>query len=115
MIRDRRCAGTLLVFIWGDSVSKGLFWQSTAIFRQVRAGFDRKNGIVFNSAPYEAFVGKVGYSMFDIFRNKRNEFCSQVHTLSWYPSDRTCSPVPHQENRPKKVPPLMVRKAEWRR
>lgn len=37
------------------------------------------------------------------------------YTVEWYPSDRFCLDSKTHEVRPKKVPPLMVRKAEWRR
>jgi len=53
--------------------------------------------------------------MFDLLKVKKNAFCSHLRTLCWFPSDRSCSPAKPQENKPKKVPPLMVRKAEWRR
>jgi len=38
-----------------------------------------------------------------------------MFTLTWYPSDRSC--VKHGSNKvsPRQMPPLMVRKAEWRR
>ena len=42
-------------------------------------------------------------------------FKIDTYTVEWYPSDRFCLDSKTQRIRPKKVPPLMVRKAEWRR
>ncbi|MCF7973285.1 MAG: hypothetical protein K9N55_05690 [Phycisphaerae bacterium] len=53
--------------------------------------------------------------MFDLLKVKKAAFTSHIHMLCWYPSDRSCTPATPLENKPKKVPPLMVRKAEWRR
>jgi hypothetical protein len=39
----------------------------------------------------------------------------EVLTLEWYPSERSCRVHAGKTNRLKRVPPLMVRKAEWRR
>ncbi len=42
-------------------------------------------------------------------------FKIETYAVEWYPSDRFCLDSKTHEVRPKKVPPLMVRKAEWRR
>jgi len=38
-----------------------------------------------------------------------------LFTISWYPSDRNCVKPGSRKVSPGQMPPLMVRKAEWRR
>lgn len=48
-------------------------------------------------------------------KNDNMPFRCEVLTLDWYPSDRSYRIYGIKPVRPKRVPPLMVRKAEWRR
>ncbi|MHC4333613.1 MAG: hypothetical protein ACYSUP_09920 [Planctomycetota bacterium] len=38
-----------------------------------------------------------------------------IFEVRWYPSTRSCSARANRRAGPHQVPPLMVRKAEWRR
>ncbi|MEJ2704121.1 MAG: hypothetical protein P8Z79_16930 [Sedimentisphaerales bacterium] len=38
-----------------------------------------------------------------------------LFTLCWYPSSRSCVDPAKRKVSPQQMPPLMVRKAEWRR
>jgi len=39
----------------------------------------------------------------------------QLFTIRWYPSTRSCLSIGSRKPRPQQMPPLMVRKPEWRR
>ncbi|HIJ53883.1 MAG TPA: hypothetical protein HPP66_12120 [Planctomycetes bacterium] len=39
----------------------------------------------------------------------------KLFTVRWYPSNRSCSNNRQRRFNPERMPPLMVRKAEWRR
>ncbi|MHC4654163.1 MAG: hypothetical protein ACYS91_03985 [Planctomycetota bacterium] len=39
----------------------------------------------------------------------------KLFTIRWYPSSRSCANTDRQRLNPQHMPPLMVRKAEWRR
>jgi len=48
-------------------------------------------------------------------KKRRLSLKPTLFTLGWYPSSRSCvDPVKRRIN-PQQLPPLMVRKAEWRR
>jgi len=53
--------------------------------------------------------------MLEPLKNDNPPFRREVLTLDWYPSDRSYRAYGIKPIRPKRVPPLMVRKAEWRR
>ena len=53
--------------------------------------------------------------MLTLLKKYKPLFKPQLRTLDWYPSDRSCHNCDPKRNKPKRVPPLMVRKAEWRR
>jgi hypothetical protein len=42
-------------------------------------------------------------------------FKPQLFSIRWYPSNRSCASSGSQSVKPQQMPPLMVRKAEWRR
>jgi len=54
-------------------------------------------------------------TMFD--KLKKNKFLLKptLFTIHWYPSNRSCVNSGSQKLKPQQMPPLMVRKAEWRR
>lgn len=39
----------------------------------------------------------------------------KLFTIRWYPSNRSCVNSGNRRIKPQQMPPLMVRKAEWRR
>ncbi|MFA5553143.1 MAG: hypothetical protein WCZ89_07300 [Phycisphaerae bacterium] len=39
----------------------------------------------------------------------------QIYQIQWYPSAIGCMSTGKRKVKPKQMPPLMVRKAEWRR
>jgi hypothetical protein len=39
----------------------------------------------------------------------------KIYELKWYPKGITCLTPGHRSVKPANVPPLMVRKAQWRR
>ena len=53
--------------------------------------------------------------MLELFKKDDLPPKREVLTLEWYPSERSCRVQGSKANRLKRVPPLMVRKAEWRR
>jgi hypothetical protein len=40
---------------------------------------------------------------------------AKLFTIRWYPSSRSCHTVGSRQRPPQQMPPLMVRKPEWRR
>jgi len=38
-----------------------------------------------------------------------------IHNIKWYPSSQSCVRTGIHSTRPNQIPPLMVRKAAWRR
>jgi hypothetical protein len=40
---------------------------------------------------------------------------TRLFNIRWYPSSRSCVSTGNQKVQPQQMPPLMVRKAEWRR
>jgi hypothetical protein len=53
--------------------------------------------------------------MLDILKKNKFPFKPQLLTIRWYPSNRTCFGGSSQRAKLQQMPPLMVRKAEWRR
>jgi hypothetical protein len=39
----------------------------------------------------------------------------EIFTLQWYPSNRNCARSARRKGKLQRMPPLMVRKPEWRR
>jgi hypothetical protein len=39
----------------------------------------------------------------------------KLFNIRWYPSNRSCVNKANQKAKPQQMPPLMVRKPEWRR
>jgi hypothetical protein len=39
----------------------------------------------------------------------------ELFTIGWYPSNRSCANTVGRRMKPQQMPPLMVRKPEWRR
>ncbi|MHC4075910.1 MAG: hypothetical protein ACYSRZ_05800 [Planctomycetota bacterium] len=52
-----------------------------------------------------------------MFKKLRNKIPLKVKIfeITWYPSSRSCINPGQQKAKPQHMPPLMVRKAEWRR
>jgi hypothetical protein len=40
---------------------------------------------------------------------------SAIFSIRWYPNSRSCANTPNRKPKLQQMPPLMVRKAEWRR
>jgi hypothetical protein len=40
---------------------------------------------------------------------------AKLFTIRWYPSSRSCLRIADRKRPPQQMPPLMVRKPEWRR
>ncbi len=38
-----------------------------------------------------------------------------IYNIRWYPSSKSCVRISDHRPKPQQTPPLMVRKAEWRR
>lgn len=38
-----------------------------------------------------------------------------IYNVRWYPSNKSCVKISTNHRKPQNTPPLMVRKAEWRR
>ena len=48
-------------------------------------------------------------------KNISSDWNVRVHDVKWYPSDHSCVRRNMNIVRPQQMPPLMVRKAAWRR
>ena len=48
-------------------------------------------------------------------RRQRIPLKPELFTIQWYPSSRSCVRTGGAKVNPQQMPPLMVRKAEWRR
>ena len=48
-------------------------------------------------------------------RKHRVSLKPKLFTIHWYPSARSCMNPGNRKISPQQMPPLMVRKAEWRR
>ncbi|MHC4186773.1 MAG: hypothetical protein ACYSRQ_01130 [Planctomycetota bacterium] len=48
---------------------------------------------------------------------KKNKLCfkSELFEIKWYPNTRSCVHSVGKRAKPQQMPPLMVRKAQWRR
>jgi len=60
----------------------------------------------------------VGNAVHDMFtRLKKEGFLlkTKLFTIRWYPSNRCCLSTNNHRRPPQLMPPLMVRKPEWRR
>ena len=53
--------------------------------------------------------------MFGKFKKNRLPFEVKLFNIHWYPSNKSCVAPGSRKVRAQQVPPLMVRKAEWRR
>lgn len=53
--------------------------------------------------------------MFHRLKKSRFFLKAKLLTLRWYPSSRSCLRVGTNIHPPQQMPPLMVRKPEWRR
>jgi len=54
--------------------------------------------------------------MFGKLKKNRLPLKACLFNIRWYPSNRSCvKNAANQKVRPQQMPPLMVRKAEWRR
>ncbi|MGD2094835.1 MAG: hypothetical protein PVH77_07505 [Phycisphaerales bacterium] len=53
--------------------------------------------------------------MFSILKKSKFILKPKLFTIRWYPSSRSCVNPGGRRVKPQQMPPLMVRKAEWRR
>jgi len=53
--------------------------------------------------------------MFGKVKKSRLPLDIKVFNIQWYPSNRSCVTTTGRKGKPQQMPPLMVRKAEWRR
>jgi hypothetical protein len=53
--------------------------------------------------------------MFGKMKKNMLSFNPQLFSIRWYPSNKSCVSTGSQKVKPQQMPPLMVRKAEWRR
>jgi hypothetical protein len=53
--------------------------------------------------------------MFGKLKKSKLPLKIELFTIHWYPSNRSCPGTGRQKPKPEHIPPLMVRKAEWRR
>jgi len=50
-----------------------------------------------------------------ILNRIRSKWRLPLHIVQWYPSSRSCSTGIDNKRKPTLLPPLMVRRPEWRR
>ncbi|MCP4608712.1 MAG: hypothetical protein GY845_08355 [Planctomycetes bacterium] len=55
------------------------------------------------------------YKMFTKLKKIRLSLKPKLFTIRWFPSSRSCVRPASRKVKPRQMPPLMVRKAEWRR
>jgi hypothetical protein len=53
--------------------------------------------------------------MFGRLKEKKLSLKPQLFLIHWYRSSRSCSNPDQRRVKPEQMPPLMVRKPEWRR
>ncbi|MHC4265336.1 MAG: hypothetical protein ACYSUK_05305 [Planctomycetota bacterium] len=53
--------------------------------------------------------------MFKSLKKSRLSFKSDLFEIKWYPNTRSCVHSIGKKAKPQQMPPLMVRKAQWRR
>ena len=53
--------------------------------------------------------------MFDWLTKDKFLLRAKLFTIRWYPSSRSCQGIGDRKRLPQQMPPLMVRKPEWRR
>ncbi|MBN1508932.1 MAG: hypothetical protein JW955_18945 [Sedimentisphaerales bacterium] len=53
--------------------------------------------------------------MFDWLTKDKFLLRAKLFTIRWYPSSRSCQRIGDRRRLPQQMPPLMVRKPEWRR
>jgi hypothetical protein len=53
--------------------------------------------------------------MFKKIQKQAAEWTIKLFNVRWYPSSRSCVKMSNRIVRPQMMPPLMVRKAAWRR
>jgi hypothetical protein len=61
------------------------------------------------------FTGKMVYKMFAKLKKIRLSLKPKLFIIRWFPSSRSCVKPGNRKVKPQQMPPLMVRKAEWRR
>ena len=61
------------------------------------------------------FTGRMVYKMFTTLKKIRLSLKPKLFTIRWFPSSRSCVRPSSRKVKPQQMPPLMVRKAEWRR
>ena len=54
-------------------------------------------------------------AMFGKLKKDKLPLKIELFTIRWYSSNRSCANAGRQRLNPRQMPPLMVRKAEWRR
>ncbi|MBN1362232.1 MAG: hypothetical protein JW993_16675 [Sedimentisphaerales bacterium] len=65
---------------------------------------------------YECLPEGIPITMiFGRLRKHRFLLKAKLFTLRWYPSSRSCVCTGNPRRPPQQMPPLMVRKPEWRR
>jgi len=53
--------------------------------------------------------------MFSKLKKNKVSIKPELFIIRWYPSNRSCANTARRKIRPEHMPPLMVRKPEWRR
>lgn len=53
--------------------------------------------------------------MFDKLKKEQRGQKVQLLNIRWYPNSKSCVSIDGRKVNPELMPPLMVRKAEWRR
>ncbi len=64
-------------------------------------------GVISEDTPIRTMFGRL--------RKHRFLLKAKLFKLRWYPSSRSCLNVGTHNRPPQQMPPLMVRKPEWRR
>jgi len=59
--------------------------------------------------------GNVVHDMFSRLKKEGFLLKTKLFTIRWYPSNRCCLSTGNHRRPPQLMPPLMVRKPEWRR
>ena len=105
-----------------DDKSHGLFKECGAAFLKVRNhGQDARAANAPAAAGQDAMTTDCLYDsvmIFDWLKRKktfRHTWKIKEYTIDVYPSSRSCIKQNMSHVRPQQMPPLMVRKAAWRR
>jgi hypothetical protein len=112
------CLSVVLCFVLGNfQKSPAKFvdrrgWRRYRCVQPVRSPDQTAGGGVLNLLQMGS---QKRLAMFGKLKKDKLPLKIELFTIRWYSSNRSCAKTSHQRLNSRQMPPLMVRKAEWRR